>query len=254
MDHLNTTLGMAELELDQVSVISGFGHTRLLNQISFRIEQPGSRIGIVGASGSGKTTLLRLLNRLIDPTEGRILWQGQPNKNIPAPLLRQQIMLVPQESQLLGMTVEQTLAYPLQLQKLPVAEIQQRLERWESRLDIPSEWMSRQALELSVGQRQWVSVCRALMAQPQMLLLDEPTSALDPGRIELLCNVLRQLKCSVLIVSHQYSVLQRLCDRILWIDQGQLRQDQPTQAINWSEIQTVLSEKAAASADWTDFN
>ena len=254
MDHPHTTPGMTELELDQVSVMSGLGNTRLLNQISFRIEQPGSRIGIVGASGSGKTTLLRLLNRLIDPTEGRILWQGQPSKNIPAPILRQQIMLVPQESQLLGMTVEQTLAYPLQLQKLPVVEIQQRMARWERRLDIPSAWMSRQALELSVGQRQWVSLCRALIAQPQMLLLDEPTSALDPGRIELLCNILRQLKCSVLIVSHQYSVLQNLCDRILWIDQGQLRQDKAAQDINWSEIQTVLSEKAASSADWTDFN
>jgi D-methionine transport system ATP-binding protein len=253
MDHLNPTLGMAELELEQVSVMSGLGHS-LLDQISFRIEQPGSKVGIVGASGSGKTTLLKLLNRLIDPTEGRILWQGQPNKDIPAPILRQQIMLVPQESQLLGMTVQQTLAYPLQLQKLPATEVQQRMERWESRLDIPSEWMLRQALELSVGQRQWVSLCRALIAQPQMLLLDEPTSALDPGRIELLCNILRQLKCSVLIVSHQYSVLQGLCDRILWMDQGQLRQDKIAQDINWSEIQTVLSEKAAAPADWTDFS
>jgi D-methionine transport system ATP-binding protein len=254
MDDLKTTPEMAELELEQVSVISGLGHTCLLDQISLRIERPGSKVGIVGASGSGKTTLLRLLNRLIDPTEGRILWQGQPSNNVPVPILRQQIMLVPQESQLLGMTVEQALAYPLQLQKLPAAEIQQRMERWERHLDIPSEWKLRQALELSVGQRQWVSLCRALMAQPQMLLLDEPTSALDPGRIELLCGILRQLKGSVLIVSHQYSVLQSICDRILWIDQGQLRQDNAAQNTNWSEIQTVLTEKAATSADWTDFN
>jgi D-methionine transport system ATP-binding protein len=254
MDHPSTTLGRAELELEQVSVISGLGHVHLLDQISFRVEQPGSKIGIVGASGSGKTTLLRLLNRLIDPTEGRVLWQGQPSKAVPAPILRQQVMLVPQESQLLGMTVEQALVYPLQLQKLSTAEIQQRIERWERHLDIPSEWKSRQALELSMGQRQWVSLCRALIAQPQMLLLDEPTSALDPGRIELLCSILRQLKGSVLIVSHQYDVLQSLCDRILWIDQGQLRQDKTAQNINWSEIQTVLSKKAAASADWTDFS
>jgi D-methionine transport system ATP-binding protein len=250
----NTSVGMPELSLEQVSVVSHLGHTHLLDQISCCIEQPGSKIGIVGASGAGKTTLLRLLNRLIDPTEGQILWQGQPFKTYDAPILRQRIMLVPQEPQLLGMTVEQALMYPLQLQKLAPVELQQRLDLWMQRLEIPQEWQARQALELSVGQRQWVSLCRAFIAQPQILLLDEPTSALDSGRIELLCHILGQLHCTVLIASHQHAVLQKLCDRILWIDQGCLRQDKPVQETNWSEIQTVLSEKMAAQSPWDDFN
>jgi D-methionine transport system ATP-binding protein len=252
MEHLNP--GMPELALEQVSVISGLGHVYLLNQISFRIEQPSLKIGIVGASGAGKTTLLRLLNRLIDPNEGKILWQGQPLSDYPPPMLRQRVMLVPQEPQLLGMTVEQALAYPLQLQKLSPADITQRMAQWEQRLNIPQEWKLRQPMELSGGQRQWVSLSRALIAQPQILLLDEPTSALDSGRIELLCHVLRQLTCTVLIASHQYSVLQTLCDRILWIDGGQLKQDTAIQETNWPEIQTVLSEKMEAHSGWDDFN
>jgi D-methionine transport system ATP-binding protein len=252
MEHLNP--GIPELALEQVSVISGLGHVYLLNQVSFRIEQPGLKIGIVGASGAGKTTLLRLLNRLIDPNEGKILWQGKPLGDYPPSILRQRVMLVPQEPQLLGMTVEQALIYPLQLQKLPPADISQRMAQWEQRLNIPQDWKLRQPMELSGGQRQWVSLGRALMAQPQILLLDEPISALDSGRIELLCRVLRQLPCTVLIASHQYSVLQTLCDRILWIEQGQLKQDTAIQETNWSEIQAVLSQKMAAQPGWDDFN
>jgi D-methionine transport system ATP-binding protein len=249
------TQGMPELALEQVGVVSGMGQVHLLNQISFRIEASGSKIGIVGASGAGKTTLLRLLNRLIEPAEGQILWQGKPLRKYPPPSLRQQVMLVPQDPQLLGMTVEQALTYPLILQKLPPADIQQQMERWEQRLNIPQAWKARQSLELSGGQRQWVSLCRALIAQPKMLLLDEPTSALDSGRIELLCHILRQLPCTVLIASHQHSVLERLCDHILWLDQGQIRQNKPIQEINWPEIQTVLSEKMAAQvSDWDAFD
>ena len=251
----NPNKGMPELALEQVSVVSGMGQVHLLNQVSFRIEASGTKIGIVGASGAGKTTLLRLLNRLIEPTEGQILWQGKPLREYPPPSLRQQVMLVPQEPQLLGMTVEQALIYPLQLQKLPPADIQQRMERWEQRLNIPQDWKTRQSLELSVGQRQWVSLCRALIAQPKILLLDEPTSALDSGRIELLCHILRQLPCTVLTASHQHGVLESLCDRILWIDQGQLRQDKTIQETNWPEIQAVLSEKMAAQAsNWDAFD
>jgi D-methionine transport system ATP-binding protein len=247
--------GMPELALEQVSVVSGMGQVHLLNQISFRIEQSESKIGIVGASGAGKTTLLRLLNRLIEPTEGQILWQGKPLREYPSPSLRQRVMLVPQDPQLLGMTVEQALTYPLQLQKLPPADIQQRMARWEQRLNIPQDWKARQSLELSGGQRQWVSLSRALIAQPQILLLDEPTSALDSGRIELFCHILRQLPCTVLIASHQHSVLESLCDRILWIDQGQLRQDKTIQETNWPEIQTILSQKMAVqAANWDAFD
>jgi D-methionine transport system ATP-binding protein len=253
MEHLNATETASELRLEQVSVISTLG-ARLLDRISFTVDRAGGIIGIVGASGAGKTTLLRLLNRLAEPSEGQIFWQGQPLSRYPVPALRQQIMLVPQAPQLLGMTVAQALAYPLQLQGCSPADIQARIERWEQRLDIPQEWRSRQALELSAGQRQWVGLCRAFIAQPQLLLLDEPTACLDSGRTELLIHALGQIGCTVIVASHQLGVAQQLCDRIIWLDQGQLRQDNTQQETDWSEIQSILTEKSAAAvSDWNDF-
>jgi D-methionine transport system ATP-binding protein len=254
MEHPNPTETVSELRLEQVSVISNLG-SRLLDRISFRVDRADGTIGIVGASGAGKTTLLRLLNRLAEPSQGQIFWQGQPLSRYPVPALRQQIMLVPQEPQLLGMTVEQALAYPLQLQHVPPAELEARIEGWVQRLDIPEEWRSRQALELSAGQRQWVGLCRAFIAQPQLLLLDEPTSCLDLGKTELLIHALGQIGCTVIIVSHQPGVVQQLCDRVIWLDRGQLRQDNIRQETDWREIQTILTEKsAAAAADWNDFS
>ncbi len=255
MQHPNSTEKVPELRLEQVSAVGNLGRSRLLDCISFTVDRSGHKIGIVGASGAGKTTLLRLLNRLAEPSEGQIFWQGQSLSHYPVPALRQQIMLVPQEPQLLGMTVEQALAYPLQLQRFSSAEVEARMGCWEQRLDIPQEWRSRQALELSAGQRQWVGLCRAFIAQPQLLLLDEPTSCLDPGRTELLIHALGQISSTVIIVSHQLSVVEQLCDRILWLDQGQLRQDKTHQETDWSEIQTTLTQKSAAAiSDWNDFS
>jgi D-methionine transport system ATP-binding protein len=255
MEHPDSTEKVRELRLEQVSAVSHLGRSRLLDRISFTVDRPGQKIGIIGASGAGKTTLLRLLNRLAEPSEGQIFWQGQPLSHYSAPALRQQIMLVPQEPQLLGMTVEQALTYPLQLQRCSPAEVSARMERWEQRLDIPKAWRSRQALELSAGQRQWVGLCRAFIAQPQLLLLDEPTSCLDSGRTGLLLHALGQIGCTVIIVSHQLTVVQQLCDRILLLDQGQLRQDKTRQKTDWNEIQGILTEKSAAAlSDWNDFS
>lgn len=255
MEHPNSIQKIPELKLEQVSVLGHLGDSRLLDRISFTVDRPGHKIGIVGASGAGKTILLRLLNRLIDPSEGQIFWQGQPLAAYPVPALRQQIMLVPQEPQLLGMTVAQALAYPLHLQNLSPAEVEARVDCWEQRLDIPQEWRSRQALELSAGQRQWVGLCRGFIAQPQLLLLDEPTAWLDSGRTERLIHALGQIGGTVIIVSHQLAVVQQLCDRVIWLDRGQLRQDNIRQETDWSEIQAILTEKSAAAAsDWNDFS
>lgn len=245
-----TVLEDAELRLDRVSLGRTMGSSRILEDISFSTA-PLAKIGVIGASGAGKTTLLRLINRLAEPNEGQIFWRGKLLSHYASPLLRQQIMLVPQEPRLLGMTVEQAITYPLQLQRLSLTQIEQRTQLWQKRLTVPEEWRSRQELELSVGQRQWVSIVRALTAQPQVLLLDEPASALDSGRIEQLVYGIKQLDCSVFVVSHQLSLIQKTCDRVLWLDQGRLRQDCSSLDMDWKLVKTSLSEKNAIS-DWDD--
>jgi D-methionine transport system ATP-binding protein len=240
----------SELLLEQVRLGSVMGSGMILDNISFATTQP-TKIGVVGASGAGKTTLLRVLNRLAEPDGGKIFWRGKPLNHYSAPRLRQQIMLVPQEPRLLGMTVDQAIAYPLQLQRLSSTQIEQRTQLWQKRLTVPEEWRSRQELELSVGQRQWVSLVRALAAQPQVLLLDEPTSALDSGRIEQLIHAIRQLEYSIFIVSHQLSLIEKTCDRVLWLEQGRLRQDCSASEMDWQSVKASLSKKNAIT-DWDD--
>jgi D-methionine transport system ATP-binding protein len=240
----------SELVLKHVTLGRAQGSSVILDDISFTTE-PFSKVGIVGASGAGKTTLLRLINRLAEPDGGQIFWRGKPLSQYSAPLLRQQIMLVPQEPRLLGMTVDQAIVYPLQLQRLSPVQIEQRMQLWQKRLPVPDEWRSRQELELSVGQRQWVSIVRAITAQPQVLLLDEPTSALDSGRVEQLVHGIQQLDCSVFVVSHQLSLIEKTCDHVLWLDQGRLRQDCSALEMDWQSVKTLLAEKNEI-LDWED--
>jgi D-methionine transport system ATP-binding protein len=239
-----------ELVLKQVTLGRTQGSSAILDSISFATKQ-FSKVGVVGASGAGKTTLLRLINRLAEPDSGQIFWRGKLLSQYSTPLLRQQIMLVPQEPRLLGMKVEQAIAYPLQLQRLSSEQIEQRTQLWQKRLPVPDEWRSRQELELSVGQRQWVSIVRALTAQPQILLLDEPASALDSGRTEQLAHGIKQLDCSVFIVSHQLSLIEKTCDRVLWLDQGRLRQDCSASEMDWQSVKTLLAAKNE-TLDWND--
>jgi D-methionine transport system ATP-binding protein len=165
--------------------------------------------------------------------------------------LRQQVLLVPQEPKLLGMTVEQSLAYPLKLQNLAAAEAKTRLDTWQERLSIPSDWLAREENQLSLGQRQWVCLARALIAEPKVLLLDEPTNALDVGRIEQLLEVLLSLPQTVIMVSHQLELIERFGQQLLWLQQGRIFQQSATKDLNWSQVKQQLQEQQqAAVQEW----
>lgn len=231
------------LEVQQVGLTASIGENYLLQDISFTVNR-GDRIAIIGASGAGKTTLLRLLNRLIDPTEGQIFYHHQPIQKIPVISLRQQIVLVPQEPKLLGMSVRETLAYPLVLQKRSQQEISDRINTWINRLLIPFEWLDRNELQLSLGQRQLISIARGLIMQPQILLLDEPTSALDIGIANHLIDVLRELAenqvMTIIMVNHQLEITEKFAQRILYLEQGRIEADSNYTQINWEAIREKL--------------
>ncbi len=226
----------------------------LLRDVSFAIA-PGDRVAIVGSSGAGKTTLLRLLNRLIEPTSGAIYLDNQVLDQIPVIQLRQQVVLVLQESKLLGMTVRQALEYPLVLRHLTKSKIQQRVEEWIERLHIPSDWLERTELQLSLGQRQWVAVARALVIQPHVLLLDEPTSALDVGKGEFLIKALMEFAqnygAAVLMVNHQLELAEQFCDRVLHLHQGILMEDLLEEQTDWERLrQNLLQAETQQAKEW----
>ncbi|MEH2351419.1 MAG: ATP-binding cassette domain-containing protein [Nostoc sp.] len=244
-------LNKATLRLEQVNLFTKLktqlpGNQQgypILQDISLEVFQ-SDRIAILGPVGAGKTSLLRLLNRLIEPTSGKIYLENQEYRQIPVIQLRQMLVLVLQESKLLGMTVQQALAYPLVLRGLPKQTIQERISYWTEQLHIPNEWLGRTEVQLSAGQRQLVAIARALLIQPKILLLDEPTSALDAGTASHLMQVLTQLsqthQTTILMVNHQLELAQMFCTRLLHLQQGHLSANQTVSEIDWIQLRESL--------------
>ncbi|MFN9868192.1 MAG: ATP-binding cassette domain-containing protein [Pseudanabaena sp.] len=244
----------AAIATDQVSYQTKF--LTLLTNISIVIAQ-GSKTALIGATGSGKTTFLRLLNRLTDPSVGTIFLHGQNIQEIPMQTLRRRVMLIPQEPSLLGMNVTEALSYPLKLQNLPQHEIDTRSQKWIDKLQIDRKLLNRTEIELSLGQRQWMAIARALVMEPEVLLLDEPTSALDRGLSHLLLDVLTELTrlpqpVTVVMINHQLDLLQPWCDRLICLHKGELVQDTEAGQVNWQSIDDLLKRDvvSAANEEW----
>jgi D-methionine transport system ATP-binding protein len=147
------------MQVKEVSLAASIGSAYLLQDISFQVNR-GDRSVIIGPSGAGKTSLLRLLNRLSTPTIGSIELEARSINEIPVIGLRRQVVLLPQEAKLLGMRVEEALAYPLVLQQLPKKQINQRVETWRTALGISEKWLEQHKLQLSLGQRQLVAIAQ----------------------------------------------------------------------------------------------
>ncbi len=243
-----------QLRVEQVSLVGALGSQYLIRDISFEVSA-GSRLCLIGPSGAGKTSLLRLLNRLNEPTQGKIYLENQDIQKLPVIELRRQIMLLLQEPKLLGMTVQQALAYPLTLQQLPAQQIQQRIDTYRELLHIPIDWLDRTELQLSVGQRQLVAIARALVIQPKILLLDEPTSALDAGLASHVLTVLSDLamkdQMTTLMVNHQLDMAEGFCTRVLYLQEGQLLQDTSASTIDWKQLrERLIQAEAQAAQEW----
>ena len=196
------------IEVDRLSLILGLRTTRggkvlspgtrLFEDLSWRLDA-GCHATIDGPSGSGKTSFLRLLSGLISPTSGTIAWQGQPYSS----RVRQDLVYVAQTPKLLGMTVAEAIAYPLKLRLIPEPQIKNRVADILDRFEIPTSWLSQTELQLSQGSQQWVSLARALVLNPIVLLLDEPTATLDSSQQYCLMNALQSLTQTTLaIASH----------------------------------------------------
>ena len=229
------------LQLDKVDFYKG--SICILNDINLQIEQ-AQLIGLIGPPSAGKTTFLKLFNRLIEPTHGQILYYGQSLRKLPIKSVRTSLVLVPQSVSLLGMRADEAISYPLKLQNLPDSTIQERLDYWLAKFPLLEEFLDKGEWELSLGQRQIVSLIRALVMQPKVLLLDEPVSALDSAMvnkvIELLLEVNQNHQTTIIMVNHQLEILKQFAQRIFSLEDGKLSDEIITEATNWSSYQLNL--------------
>jgi len=199
----------------------------LLKSVSFAVPR-GEKLVLLGRSGAGKTTALKLINRLLEPTEGEVLVEGRSTMEWDPITLRRHIGYVIQETGLFPhFTVERNIAVVPRLERWPEDRIRARVKELLELVGLePEKFAKRYPHELSGGQRQRVGVARALAADPQILLMDEPFGALDPltrGEIHLEFRALEQrLGKTIVIVTHDVSEALLLGTRIGLMEAGEL--------------------------------
>ena len=190
----------------------------------------GTTCVLIGPSGCGKTTTMRIVNRLIEPSAGRIVVEGQDVTHIDAVELRRRIGYVIQQVGLFPhMTIAQNVATVPQLLGWPGPRIAQRVEEMLALVGLePAQFLDRYPRHLSGGQRQRVGVARALAADPPVMLMDEPFGAVDPivraGLQAELLGILRRLAKTVIFVTHDIDEAIRMGDLIAIMKDGRLVQ------------------------------
>lgn len=189
----------------------------------------GEIFGIIGMSGAGKSTLVRTLNRLEDVTEGEVSFYGQDiGKLKPSELrkIRRSISMIFQGFNLLNQkTVLENVMLPLRIAKVGRKE-RKRIALEMLKVVGLEEKAASYPAQLSGGQRQRVAIARALTVNPKVLLCDEATSALDPKITEEILNLLQEINktrsLTVIIITHEMSVVEKICDRVAIIDKGEV--------------------------------
>jgi len=194
----------------------------------------GETLTVVGPNGAGKSTLLLALARLLEPARGEINFDGKSLNEWNELEYRRKISFVFQAPLLMDMTVEQNVALGLKFRGTPKQETQERVEKWMKHLGI--EFLSkRRAGQLSGGEAQRVSLARAFVLEPELLLLDEPFSSLDPPtRAKMLGDLsalLAQDHRTVVFVTHNLNEAAKMSHRVAVIVGGMVRQVGPVRQI-----------------------
>ena len=233
-DGADTTADRPAIEV--IGLRKAFGKLKVLNGIDLRVRR-GEVVCVIGPSGSGKSTLLRCVNRLEEPSSGRVLIEGEditdPDCDIDA--VRTRIGMVFQQFNLFShLTVEGNVTIAqrkvLRRSKRDAAEVAARMLERVGLKDKIEEYPSR----LSGGQQQRVAIARALAMDPSVMLFDEVTSALDPELVGEVLAVMRALAeegMTMLVVTHEMGFARRVADRVVFIDEGAIVEEGPPEEV-----------------------
>lgn len=206
------------LQINDIS--KTFGDYRALDHVSLHVRK-GSVFGLLGPNGAGKTTLIRIINQIIRPDEGQVLFNGHTMTD--ADVL--QVGYLPEERGLYKkMKVGEQAVYLARLKGLDKSTAEQRLHEWFDRLEIGS-WWNRRVEELSKGMQQKVQFVVTVLHEPQLLIFDEPFSGFDPVNADLLKREILRLRdkgATVIFSTHNMPSAELLCDDIALINHSQV--------------------------------
>ena len=217
-----------------------------LNDINLTIRD-GDIYGIIGMSGAGKSTLVRCINMLERPDEGTVAVNEHRMEALtPAGLraARREITMIFQQCNLLMQrTCLRNIMFPMELAKVPKDKAEARARELLALVGLPDKADAYPA-QLSGGQKQRIAIARALATDPKVLLCDEATSALDPNTthaiLELIRKINRELGITVVVITHQMSVVEEICNRVAILDQGTVVEE--------GDVQEIFSHPKSAAA------
>ena len=212
----------------------------------------GDIYGIIGMSGAGKSTLVRCINMLERPDEGSVLVNGKAMQQLSAAELRaarrEITMIFQQFNLLMQRTCLDNILFPMELTKTPKAQAEARARQLLELVGLPDKADAYPA-QLSGGQKQRIAIARALATDPKVLLCDEATSALDPDTTRSILGLIREINqkmgITVVVITHQMSVVEAICDRVAILDGGQVVEEGTVQEI-FAKPKTAAARRLVA--------
>ncbi len=232
--------GSAAIEV--AHLVKLYKTTRAVDDVSFRIAR-GSITGLLGGNGAGKTTTIAMIMGLVLPTSGRIRVLGCSMPDQSAEVLGRMNFESPYVDMPMRLTVRQNLSIFGRL--YAVANLRERIEQLAADLDL-GEFLDRPNGKLSAGQKTRVALAKALINQPELLLLDEPTASLDPDTADWIRRHLETYRkthgATILLASHNMLEVERLCDRVIIMKRGRIEDDDTPDNIMARYNRTTLEE------------
>ena len=217
------------------------GAVNALKDISLTIPD-GSIYGIIGMSGAGKSTLVRCINLLERPTEGSVVIDGVEMEKLTPAQLRQRrreiTMIFQQFNLLMQRSCLKNICFPMELAGVKKEEAEKRAKELLEMVGLPDKANAYPA-QLSGGQKQRIAIARALATDPKVLLCDEATSALDPNTT-LIKDINKKLGITVVVITHQMSVVEEICDHVAILDGGVV--------VEQGEVKEIFANPKTAAA------
>src|ERR1700753_3154804 len=217
--------------IEVADLIKVYKNTRAVDGVSFRMAR-GSITGLLGGNGAGKTTTIAMIMGLVLPTSGRVAVLGHPMPRESAHVLGRMNFESPYVDMPMRLTVRQNLTIFGRL--YAVKNLGERIRQLASDLDL-DDFLDRPNGKLSAGQKTRVALAKALINEPELLLLDEPTASLDPDTADWVRAHLETYRrtrgATILLASHNMLEVERLCDRVIILKRGRIQEDDSPQGI-----------------------